>query len=189
MASKPDKFGIKFWIAADVKSKYLVNGIPYLGKDETRSANERLSENVVMCLMTPYMGKGRNVTTDNFFTSVNLGQKLMAKNTTLVGTVNRIRREIPVAVKNSCAIRYTTNVLKCKGSTLTVYQVKHKENVILLSALHSSVAIGEGNKNFLKLLATTTLPNMAWTCWIKWPESTVQKWRHDDGLFTCSITS
>ncbi|XP_035221876.1 uncharacterized protein LOC118194783 [Stegodyphus dumicola] len=34
MPSKPDKFGIKFCLAADVDSKYVLNGFPYLGKDE-----------------------------------------------------------------------------------------------------------------------------------------------------------
>ena len=28
ISSKPDKYGIKFWLAADVRSKYLVNGFP-----------------------------------------------------------------------------------------------------------------------------------------------------------------
>ncbi|KAK7161569.1 hypothetical protein R3I94_004298 [Phoxinus phoxinus] len=36
IATKPDKFGIKFWLAADVDTKYMVNGAPYLGKDATR---------------------------------------------------------------------------------------------------------------------------------------------------------
>ena len=30
MSNKPDKFGLKYWIAADAKIKYLVNGFPYL---------------------------------------------------------------------------------------------------------------------------------------------------------------
>ncbi|GFW32921.1 hypothetical protein TNCV_1774861 [Trichonephila clavipes] len=34
MSSKPDKFGIKFWLAADVDSKHVLNGLPNLGKDE-----------------------------------------------------------------------------------------------------------------------------------------------------------
>lgn len=33
LANKPDKFGIKFWLAADVETKYLLKGFPYLGKD------------------------------------------------------------------------------------------------------------------------------------------------------------
>ena len=36
MANKQDKFGIKFWIPVDLESKYILNAIPYLGKDETR---------------------------------------------------------------------------------------------------------------------------------------------------------
>jgi len=36
MPNKPDKFGIKFWILADLETKYCLNIIPYLGKNETR---------------------------------------------------------------------------------------------------------------------------------------------------------
>ena len=39
MPNKPQKFGIKFWLASDVETKYVVNGFPYLGKDETRNAS------------------------------------------------------------------------------------------------------------------------------------------------------
>lgn len=31
IASKPDKVGIKFWVACDLKSKYICNVLPYLG--------------------------------------------------------------------------------------------------------------------------------------------------------------
>ncbi|KAF2902155.1 hypothetical protein ILUMI_04030 [Ignelater luminosus] len=34
MANRPDKFGIKFWMLADVKPKYMYKAFPYLGKDE-----------------------------------------------------------------------------------------------------------------------------------------------------------
>ena len=67
IASKPDKFGIKFWLATDTSSKYLVNGFPYLGKDDTRPKTERLADNVVLNLSAPYLNRGRNITTDNFF--------------------------------------------------------------------------------------------------------------------------
>lgn len=87
MSNKPDKFGIKFWLASDVRSKYLINGFPYLGKDETRESNIPLSEFVVTKLAEPYLGCGRNITTDNFFTSISLAKKLHAKKITLVGTI------------------------------------------------------------------------------------------------------
>jgi hypothetical protein len=84
MPNKPDKFGIKFWLASDVSSKYLINGFPYLGKDETRDTNTSLSEFVVMKLAKPYLNYRRNITTDNFFTSISLAKKLSAQKTTVI---------------------------------------------------------------------------------------------------------
>ncbi|XP_033178873.1 piggyBac transposable element-derived protein 4-like [Bombus impatiens] len=69
MPNKPDKFGIKFWLACDVNSKCIINGFPYLGKDEKRENSIPLGKFVVLKLMEPFTGCGRNVTTDNFFTS------------------------------------------------------------------------------------------------------------------------
>ncbi|XP_078051622.1 uncharacterized protein LOC144477755, partial [Augochlora pura] len=39
-------FGIKFWFASDVTSKYVLNGFAYLGKDEQRPSSMLLSEYV-----------------------------------------------------------------------------------------------------------------------------------------------
>ena len=90
MPNKPHKFGIKFWLAVDVESKYIVNGFPYLGKDEARSS-QSLDEFVTLTLAEPYLERGRNITTDNFFTSIPLAQKLLARKTTLVGPVKQTR--------------------------------------------------------------------------------------------------
>lgn len=79
MPNKPNKFGIKFWLASDVSSKYIVNGFPYLGKDEGRESSVPLGEFVTLKLAEPYTGHGRNITTDKFFTSVSLASKLQAK--------------------------------------------------------------------------------------------------------------
>ena len=43
MPNKPDKFGMKFWLAVDAESKYIRNAIPYLGKDELRPSTQKLS--------------------------------------------------------------------------------------------------------------------------------------------------
>lgn len=75
MPNKPNKFGIKFWLASDVSSKYVLNGFPYLGKDEQQPSSMLLSEHAVLKLVEPYTGCGRNVTTDNFFTSMSLATK------------------------------------------------------------------------------------------------------------------
>ena len=76
MPNKPDKFDIKFWMAADVQIKYVLRSFPYLGKNHSRPAGLTLGEHVVLQLTESYRKRGRNVTTDNFFTSVNLAKTL-----------------------------------------------------------------------------------------------------------------
>jgi len=147
MVNKPDKFGIKFWMLVDNDTKYLCNAFPYLGKDELRSANESLPESVVMQLMSPYLNKGRNVTTDNFFTSVSLARTLKVKDTSIVGTISRTRREIlAVLAMERAPLHETTLLRNGDGATLTVYQRKVNKNVLLLSTLHSAIDIGTNRK-------------------------------------------
>lgn len=54
LENNPDKVWIKFWFAADVVSRYLLNEIPYLGKDDVRSAKQPLSAYVVLRFMDPF---------------------------------------------------------------------------------------------------------------------------------------
>ena len=42
MPNIPDKFGIKFWMAVDVETKYLFNSFSYPGKDESRDTSVSL---------------------------------------------------------------------------------------------------------------------------------------------------
>uniref|UniRef100_A0A8C7WSF3 PiggyBac transposable element-derived protein domain-containing protein n=1 Tax=Oryzias sinensis TaxID=183150 RepID=A0A8C7WSF3_9TELE len=158
IATKPDKFGVKFWVACDLKSKYICNVLPYLGKDPSRPSGERLSENVVMRLMDPFLDKGRNVTTDNFFTSLSLAQRLLSRKTTILGTLNKIRREIPQSTRQTDRDEFTTQVFSTTGATLTVYAPKKKKTVYILSSMHSEVQTEETTKrkpNTVTLYNTT----------------------------------
>ena len=134
-----------------MKSKYILNAIPYLGKDEARPATQRLSESVVIKLVEPYLGKGRNVTNDNFFTSTHLATELQKKKTSLVGTLNKIRKEVPPLVKALQQSRYSSKLLQTKSdnnqpTTLTVYQCKQNKNVCILSTLHTPVMVDTKTK-------------------------------------------
>ena len=125
MPNKPDKFGIKFWLAVDVESKYILNAIPYLGKDDFPPPNQRLSDNVVMTLMKPFVGKGRNVTTGNFFTSILLAKELEKKKTSLIGTMNKVRRELPASAKCSPQ-RYFSKIMKAGDIVTLIVQAQEK---------------------------------------------------------------
>ena len=121
IATKPDKFGIKFWVACDLKTKYVCNIIPYLGKDPSRTTGVRLGEDVVMKLMEAFLDKRRTVTTDNFFTSLELAKQLLHQKTTLLGTINKVRRELPEPAKQTLdRQQYSTQVFSTSGAALTV---------------------------------------------------------------------
>ena len=103
MANKPDKFVIKFWMAVDVETKYLFNGFPYVGKDESRSGDVSVHTNVVMNLMMPLFKKGHNVTSDNHFTSLDLCLRLAKQGCSLVGTIRSSQREYQIICKKLAA--------------------------------------------------------------------------------------
>ena len=152
MPKKPDKFGIKFWLLVDAKSKYLCNGKPYLGKeDPTRTGENDLPADVCLWLVQPFVKKGYNVTMNNFFTSINLADKLKAQKTTLLGTVRKQRKEIPKAetMMKSKPLYATVVYQSPSNATLTIYKAKKAKLVYLLSSTHKTVCIDETHKKKL----------------------------------------
>ncbi|CAK9833051.1 PiggyBac transposable element-derived protein 4 [Anthophora retusa] len=147
MPNKPDKFGIKFWLASDVSTSYIINGFPYLGKDERREPSVPLGEFVTLKLVEPYTGCGRNITTDNCFTNVSLVTKLLAKKTTVVGTIRANRRELPKLAKqkNDNMVRFSTKLYRSNNCTLTIYKAKPNKKVLILSSMHNSVQVEEND--------------------------------------------
>ncbi|KAI4830991.1 hypothetical protein KUCAC02_002592, partial [Chaenocephalus aceratus] len=133
MPNKPDKFGIKFWLAADVDSKYMLNGFPYLGKDASRPATQRLGENVVLRLVEPFVA-------------------LLAKNTSLVGTIKRNKRELPPSVQGRSELFSTKVHQERKRKPETVEYYNHSKvgvDVLDQMARQYSVARVDGPLLFL----------------------------------------
>jgi hypothetical protein len=77
-AEKPSKCGIKIWMMCDCAPKYVLNAKVYVGKENNEVARGLVSD-VFCTLVHPISGQdrgGRNVTIDNFFTSVELANQL-----------------------------------------------------------------------------------------------------------------
>ena len=105
-----------------------------------------VSDKVVMTLMEPFMSKGRNVATDNLFTLFLLAKQLKKKKASLVGTMNKVRLELPASAK-CLQQRYSSKLMKTGDTAiLTAYQCKPKKNVCVLSSLHMFVELGESEK-------------------------------------------
>ena len=147
MPNKPCKYGLKFWILADSSNYYISNIDLYTGKEDSRT--RPLGEHVVMKLSEHLFGSGRNITCDNFFTSLQLSRELAKKQLTLVGTIRSHRREVPHPMRGyqgrelySSIFAYTIE----EATQLVSYKSKTTKTVLLLSTQHRS----QGLSNDLK---------------------------------------
>lgn len=142
MPSKPAKYGLKHWLLCDAHTYYCSNIVLYTGKDSSRG-DTSLGEHVVMTMCTHLYGSGRNVTCDNFFTSLSLARSLENKSLTIVGTVRGIRREVPLALRTT-KDRQLHSSLFCysnDGKQLVSYLAKKHKVVIVLSSQHRQPSV------------------------------------------------
>ena len=94
--SKPNKCGIKIYALVDSQVFYLHNLEIYAGlQPEGVYRIRNKPSDVVLRLCQPIYGSGRNVTADNWFTSVELIEELRKKSLTYVGTIKKNKRQIP----------------------------------------------------------------------------------------------
>ena len=143
--NKPNKYGIKLVMAADVNSKYVVNVIPYLGKG-TDTQRQPLATFFIKEITSTLHGSNRNITMDNWFTSVPLAQELLRApyNLTLVGTLRSNKREIPEKLKNTKSRAIGTSMFCYDGDkTLVSYKAKSNKVVFVLSTIHDQPIINE----------------------------------------------
>lgn len=97
---------VKFWILADGFNYYISNVELYAGKGDSRTTT--LGGQVVMRLVIQLYGSGRNITRNNFFTILQLPQRLEIKQLFLVSTIRAHRREAPFR----CAVKKTIRIVQ-----------------------------------------------------------------------------
>jgi len=96
--SKPGKYVLKIFWCCDSDTAYALNGEAYLGRQPqaaTAARNTNRILNLVKRLVHPWVNTGRNITTNNYFTSTEPAEDLLGVKTNLVGTVRRNKKEIP----------------------------------------------------------------------------------------------
>lgn len=143
--NKPSKYGIKILMMCDSGTKYMVNGMPYLGRG-TQTNGVPLGEYYVKELSKPLYGSCRNITCDNWFTSIPLAKNLLQEpyKLTIVGTVRSNKREIPEEMKNSRSRAVGTSMFCFDGPlTLVSYKPKPAKMVYLLSSCDEDASINE----------------------------------------------
>jgi hypothetical protein len=151
--SKPDRYGIKIWSLCDNGTHYVSNLQVYLGK-EGPSPEQNQGARVVKQLMSHLYGTGRNVTTDNFFTSHDLGQFLLSQNITLLGTMRKSRTELPPDFLPKTRQQFESKFAFTTNTALVSYAPRKNKTVVLLSTMHNRPEVfteGEGCKPYMVL--------------------------------------
>lgn len=134
--NKPNKYGIKIPMLCDSGTKYMLNAVPYIGR-ATNTNGLPQGEYYVKELSRPLYGTNRNITCDNWFTSVPLAKSLLQApyKLTLVGTIRSNKREIPEELKNTRSRSVGTSMFCYDGClTLVSYKPKPSKMVYLLSS-------------------------------------------------------
>lgn len=141
--SKPNKYGLKIFALADAKVYYTYNLEVYVGQQpEGPFKKSNSPDAVVERLCEPIYGSGRNVTLDNWFTSVSLVQKLLEKKLTVVGTIRKNKRELPVEFVTPTGRKVKSSLFGFQENcTLVSYVPKKNKNVLLISSMHHDDAI------------------------------------------------
>ena len=133
---------VKIFWAGESSTGYAVNARVYGGK-EGDQVHRNLGQDVVLKLLEPYYGIGRDVCTVNFYKSNNLAKLPLEKNLTLLGTIRVHRREIPTTLNNRIELFSSMFLYNHEdGVCLVAYQAKrNKKPVMLLSSIVQKILL------------------------------------------------
>lgn len=143
MPNKPCKYGIKIMAITDAKTHYFLNGYIYVGKDSEGQTLSMEEQNFskptqsVIRLSKPIYKTNRNITADNWFTSLELVRELKANGLTYVGTIRKNKKDIPKEFQpsknrdiQSTLYGFTDEI------SLVSYVPKKNKAVMLVSSMH-----------------------------------------------------
>ncbi|GBP43105.1 PiggyBac transposable element-derived protein 4 [Eumeta japonica] len=136
--NKPNPYGIKVQALSDAKMFYTFNIEIYPGKQPNEGPynldNSGLA--VVQRLCEPIFNTGRNVTTDNWYSSIPLAEALLQKGLTTVGTIRKDKKEIPSDFNTLRGRSVKSNMFGFRNDMVLVSHVpKAKKNVLLISTM------------------------------------------------------
>ncbi|XP_030749217.1 piggyBac transposable element-derived protein 5-like [Sitophilus oryzae] len=145
----------KVYIPSKPGNYYCCNFEVYLGK-LNGIAEKNQGPRVVKTLASHWYGRGRNITTDNFFTDITLAEELLSQNLTIVGTIRKTRKDLP---KSLLDIReratYSSQFLFTRNLTLVSYVTKRNKFVVLLSSMHHEHDIAGEDLKFKPSIITS----------------------------------
>lgn len=153
MPNKPAKYGIKVLVLSDAETRYMYNAYIYCGKGsdgEGLSPAEKdlaVPTQSVLKLSKPIENSNRNITADNWFSSIPLMQILTTKKLTYLGTLKKNKKEIPPEfLPNKHREPGSSLYGFTKDYTLLSHVPKKCKAVVLISSSHHTEAVDDKTK-------------------------------------------
>ncbi|XP_018404606.1 PREDICTED: piggyBac transposable element-derived protein 4-like [Cyphomyrmex costatus] len=135
--SKPARYGIKIVSINDAKTYYMFNALPYVGKVPA-NRGESVPSYYVRKLSEPIYNTSRNITCDNWFSSVEIFNSMRIDHgLTMVGTVRKNKRQLPESFRKN-ASPGTTRYGYDGHNVLVSFCPKRNKVVLLLSSMHKT---------------------------------------------------
>lgn len=153
MPKKPKKYGIKMMCLTDSKTSYLVNAYIYTGKNSDGmglSEKEKEMPVTVQCLTRlckVIEGSKRNVTADNWFTTLDGVEQLGKMKLTYVGTIRKDKRAVPHEFQANKDRPVDSTLYGFRGEmVLLSFVPKKNRSVCLISTFHDKIETNQEKK-------------------------------------------
>jgi len=137
--NKRDRFGIKEFKLC-IPPCYTIALKVYAGKEAV--VDESVGTKIVMTLGDPYFDCGRTLYVDNWYSSVELAEKLKIRQTHLVGTIRSNRKSNPKEVIKKKLKRGEFDSMRSDTNVL-ILKWKDKRDLYMISTKHNSEMVEE----------------------------------------------
>ena len=140
--AKPDKYGMKIVMLNDSRTFYMHTAEPYVGTVQKENA-ESVPSYYIRKLSEPLHGSGRNITCDNWFSSVEIFDTMLSEySMTMVGTLRKNKLQIPPNLKNPAPVNSSTFMFD-GTKTVVKYTPKKDKFVLVMSSFHSTAEVDQ----------------------------------------------
>lgn len=137
--SKRSRFGIKFYVLCESQSGYIWNFCIYTGKDTDYGQNYpeyKTSSRIVLELCHDLFHQGYKLYLDNWYTSIQLADKLCEYRTDMIGTMRQNRIGIPLDIKTT-TLKKGQWIARYKNKMM-IFKWRDKRDVLLISTIHGT---------------------------------------------------
>ncbi|XP_021181104.3 piggyBac transposable element-derived protein 4 [Helicoverpa armigera] len=151
MPKKAVKYGIKMFALADCQYPYTYNLELYVGDNPGLYDVSNTKVDIVVRMTDPIQGEYRNVTMNNWFTSLMAGEALFDKKITIVGAVKPNNKEVPRVFRTiKDKALYSSHFGFCHVAALVQYICKPDKAILVMSTKHCQGYININSGDQLK---------------------------------------